>query len=129
MNEIKDCLSESINIICPIEDKTETKEKNLLTLQGALTKRIELRENYYYSFVKLKDNLVELPVIFKEKPNLVPYSLIELTGYYSHSETNIRKSFTCLAYKTLVLPTPATTPKLQETLQTLLVTSTQKAQE
>jgi hypothetical protein len=52
---------------------TEKKE-NLITIKGILTSAIQLRgentqEPYYYSFIKLKGQSVDLPVIFKIKEN------------------------------------------------------------
>ena len=72
------------------------------------------KEPYYYAFVKLKGHGADLPVIFKVKkspdlfvvvgsfnlePQLKKGNLVQLTGHYSNSDKNIRKSFTCSAYE------------------------------
>ncbi|KLL03623.1 MAG: hypothetical protein MRERV_36c003 [Mycoplasmataceae bacterium RV_VA103A] len=97
---------------------------NPITLQGTLTSRLQRREEiksnnslkeqnstepYYYSFICLKGQNIDLPVIFKikdEQGNLTEPSLkkglfLELTGNYSTSLKNVRKSFTCIAYQLL----------------------------
>jgi hypothetical protein len=56
-----------------------------ITLQGLLTSRIELRgqntgEPYYYAFFKIPVQEQDVPVIFKEKPNLAKGSQLQLTG-------------------------------------------------
>src|SRR6185436_19720796 len=138
-------------------------EKQLTTIKGTLTSPIQLRgentpEPYYYSFIRLKDQSIDLPVIFKITPTYKsiiqakrgqyidyrkcgielntargskcrygesPYCLgcekkleqevknswiesslkkgteIELTGHYSNSNKNIRKSFTAYSYQLL----------------------------
>ena len=90
--------------------------KPLIKIQGTLTSSIQLRgenssEPHYYSFVRLKGqsiDLIDLPVIFKIKeddklikPTLKKNDKIELTGHYSNSPQNVRKSFTCHAYQLL----------------------------
>jgi len=90
--------------------------QNLITIKGILTSAIQLRgentsEPYYYSFIKLKGQSVDLPVIFKIKgdqeqlikPPLKKFDEIELEGNYSNSSNNVRKSFTCLDYCRLVI--------------------------
>ena len=87
-------------------------EKELVKIKGTLTSQIRKREEkeaYYYAFVKLKGHGADLPVIFKVKnlddpnnlvePKLKKGELVQLTGHYSHSDKNIRKSFTCSAYE------------------------------
>jgi hypothetical protein len=84
-----------------------TKIKGILTSQ--IRRRDEEKEPYYYAFVKLKGHGADLPVIFKVKdlddpnnftePSLKKGNLVQLTGHYSHSDKNIRKSFTCSAYE------------------------------
>jgi len=90
-----------------------SEQKQLITIQGTLTSPIQLRgenckEPYYYAFIRLKGQSIDLPVIFKikeddkpVKPFLKKTDKIELLGYYSHSPHSIRKSFTCIAYQTL----------------------------
>jgi len=87
--------------------------KPLIKIQGTLTSQIQLRgkeakEPYYYSFIRLKGQSIDLPVIFKIKeddklikPTLKKNDKIELTGHYSNSLQNFRKSFTCHAYQLL----------------------------
>ena len=83
-----------------------------LKIKGTLTSQIQLRgenskEPYYYAFVKLKGQNTDLPVIFKVKclggnlvePQLKKGDCVELTGYYSTSDKNVRKSFTCSFYQ------------------------------
>ncbi|KLL05448.1 MAG: hypothetical protein MRERV_1c144 [Mycoplasmataceae bacterium RV_VA103A] len=84
---------------------------NLITLQGTLTSRLHQREEnstepYYYSFIRLKGQSIDLPVIFKiktdnQEPPLKKGTRIELTGNYSNSEKNVRKSFTAYSYQLL----------------------------
>ena len=99
-------------------------KEQLTKIKGTLTSQIRQRKEetsfftspYYYAFVKLKGHGADLPVIFKVKkspdlfvvtgswnlePQLKKGDLIELTGYYSNSDKNIRKSFTCLAYQVI----------------------------
>jgi len=89
-------------------------QKQLITIQGTLTSPIQLRgegtqEFYYYSFIRLKGQSIDLPVIFKikdEKNNLTEPQIkkgteLELTGNYSNSNKNIRKSFTAHSYQLL----------------------------
>src|SRR4051794_9464707 len=84
--------------------------QQLTKIKGTLTSQIRKREEtspYYYAFVKLKGHGADLPVIFKVKdensnfkePSLKKSNLVELTGHYSNSPSNIRKSFTCSAYE------------------------------
>ena len=86
---------------------------NLTKIKGTLTSQIRQRDEekvpYYYAFVKLKGHGADLPVIFKVKsfndpnnfvePQLKKGNLVQLTGHYSNSDKNIRKSFTCSAYE------------------------------
>ena len=82
-----------------------TKIKGILTSQ--IRRRDEEKEPYYYAFVKLKGHGADLPVIFRVQdksnnliePKLKKGNLVQLTGHYSHSDKNIRKSFTCSAYE------------------------------
>src|SRR6185436_18734854 len=99
---------------------TEIKNKEIKTHQGTkeikisgvLTSPIQLRgentpEPYYYTFIRLKNQTIDLPVIFKikdEKGNLTEPQIkksdqVELIGYYSTSEKSFRKSFTCSNYR------------------------------
>ena len=92
---------------------SNTTLKNSIKIQGTLTSQIQLRgentsEPYYYSFIRLKGQSIDLPVIFKlkendklSKPNLKKTDEAELSGYYSNSLQNVRKSFTCSAYQLL----------------------------
>src|SRR3954447_9658111 len=80
--------------------------QELVKIKGILTSQIRKREEtgpYYYAFVKLKGHGADLPVIFKIKdfkePSLKKGNLVQLTGHYSNSDKNIRKSFTCSAYE------------------------------
>src|SRR4051812_16133910 len=86
--------------------------QELVKIKGNLTSQIRKREEtspYYYAFVKLKGHGADLPVIFKVKnlddpnnfiePSLKKGNLVQLTGHYSNSDKNIRKSFTCSAYE------------------------------
>ena len=86
--------------------------QQLTKIKGTLTSQIRKREEtspYYYAFVKLKGHGADLPVIFKVKnlddpnnfvePQLKKGNLVQLTGHYSNSDKNIRKSFTCSAYE------------------------------
>jgi len=84
--------------------------KQLIKIQGTLTSQIQLKgenikEPYYYSFIRLKGQTIDLPVIFKVKDNPKPplkkSDQVELTGYYSNSEKSVRKSFTCYYYELL----------------------------
>ena len=85
-------------------------EKQLIKIQGTLTSQIQLRgeeikEPYYYSFIRLKGQSVDLPVIFKieddqlSKPELKKNDSVELSGNYSNSPNSIRKSFTAYSYQ------------------------------
>src|SRR6185503_17353308 len=59
---------------------------------------------YYYSFIRLKGQSIDLPVIFKandKEINLKKSDAVELTGNYSNSNKNVRKSFTAHAYQIL----------------------------
>jgi hypothetical protein len=88
-------------------------QKQLITIRGTLTSSIQSRgeenqEPYYYAFIKLKGQNVDLPVIFKIKeddklikPTLKKSDQVELTGYYSNSDKSVRKSFTALSYQVL----------------------------
>jgi len=86
-------------------------QKQLIKITGTLTSPLQLRgencrEPYYYSFIRLKGQSIDLPVIFKIKeddkpikPSLKKSDKIELLGYYSHSPHSIRKSFTATSYQ------------------------------
>jgi hypothetical protein len=91
-----------------------SEEKQLIKIQGTLTSSLQLRgenvqEPYYYAFIKLKGQKVDLPTIFKikddqgklTKPNLKKSDEVELMGNYSNSQQNVRKSFTCYSYQLL----------------------------
>src|SRR6185437_885297 len=91
-----------------------SEQKQLITIQGTLTSSIQLRgegtpEPYYYSFIRLKGQSIDLPVIFKIKdkvekllgPPLKKSDSVELIGIYSTSDKNVRKSFTCYSYQLL----------------------------
>ena len=81
--------------------------KQLTKITGILTSPIQLRgentsEPYYYSFIRCKGQSIDLPVIFKmnnKEINLKKSEAVELTGYYSNSNKNIRKSFTAYSYQ------------------------------
>src|SRR6185295_4540630 len=88
--------------------------KLLIKITGTLTSPIQLRgentqEPYYYSFIRLKGQSIDLPVIFKIKDNhdqlteppLKKGTELELTGHYSNSQQNVRKSFTAHSYQLL----------------------------
>src|SRR4051794_23944957 len=96
----------SPTVEAPTSQKTE-QAKKLIKIQGTLTSPIQLRgentpEPYYYSFIRLKGQNIDLPVIFKEKPtNLKKSDELELTGNYSNSDKNVRKSFTAYSYQLL----------------------------
>lgn len=85
-------------------------------ITGTLTSSIQIRgeetsEPYYYSFVRLKGQTIDLPVIFRltDKTELPIKSYLEkgmeleLFGHYSISEKSIRKSFTATNYRLLKL--------------------------
>ncbi|CAG8632047.1 2200_t:CDS:2 [Ambispora gerdemannii] len=87
-------------------------DKDLITIKGTLTSQIQLRgestkEPYYYTFIRLKSQSIDLPVIFKIteqdnkliEPKLKKGSEIQLSGHYSNSEKNVRKSFTAYSYQ------------------------------
>ena len=90
-----------------------SEQKQLIKITGNFTSPLQLRgencrEPYYYSFIRLKGQSIDLPVIFKikeddkpAKPFLKKTDKIELLGYYSYSPHSIRKSFTCIAYQAL----------------------------
>ena len=83
-----------------VHQKTE-KTTKLTKITGTLTSPIQLRDAYYYSFIRLKGQSIDLPVIFKTKNkeiNLKKSDEVELTGNYSNSNKNIRKSFTATSY-------------------------------
>ena len=88
--------------------------KPLIKIQGTLTSPIQLRgegtqEPYYYAFIRLKGQNIDLPVIFKikddqenpTKPELKKNDGVEITGNYSNSPHNVRKSFTAYSYQLL----------------------------
>ncbi|CAG8649260.1 10143_t:CDS:1, partial [Paraglomus brasilianum] len=79
-----------------------SEEKQLIKIQGTLTSSLQLRgeniqEPYYYAFIKLKGQKVDLPTIFKikddqgelTKPNLKKSDEVELIGNYSNSQQNV----------------------------------------
>ena len=81
-------------------------------IRGTLTSPVQLRgentsDHYYYAFVKLKGQTIDLPVIFKIRglegqliePKLKKGEKLELTGHYSISEKSVRKSITCTDYQ------------------------------
>jgi hypothetical protein len=79
-------------------------------INGTLTSPIQLREDktkepYYYSFIRLKGQKIDLPIIFKDnnwqEPLLKKGIELELTGNYSNSDKNVRKSFTAYTYQIL----------------------------
>lgn len=94
-----------------------------IKIMGTLTSQIQLRGErsekesakqgtkvpYYYAFIRLKGQSIDLPVIFKVKgeqgtltePKLKKNDTAELTGHYSNSEKSVRKSFTATAYQLL----------------------------
>ena len=83
-------------------------QKSLTKISGTLTSPIQLREEktkepYYYSFIRCKGQKIDLPVIFKTQAEikLKKGQELELTGHYSNSDKNVRKSFTCSAYQLL----------------------------
>ncbi|WNE40576.1 MAG: hypothetical protein mread185_000033 [Mycoplasmataceae bacterium] len=83
-------------------------QKQLTKIQGKLTSQVRQRSEkdpYYYAFIKLKGHGADLPVIFRvdqtDKPKLEKGDYAELTGHYSNSDKNIRKSFTCSNYQLL----------------------------
>ena len=105
--------SPTVTVLANQETETEQAKKST-KITGVLTSPIQLRgentqEPYYYSFIRLKGQSIDLPVIFKvkgEKNNLTEPKLkkgteLELTGNYSTSEKNVRKSFTAYSYQLL----------------------------
>jgi len=63
------------------KNRTETQPKNEPIITGILTSRIETRPDYYhYGFFKIPDQELDVPVIFKTKPDLVKGSQVKLTG-------------------------------------------------
>jgi len=113
MERKENTLTRDKNIGVPVANSNFNQQ--LTKIKGILTSQIRRREEekkpYYYAFVKLKGHGADLPVIFKVKnlddpnnfiePSLKKGNLVQLTGHYSNSEQNIRKSFTCSAYKLL----------------------------
>jgi hypothetical protein len=96
----------------PANQKSELADQKLITIKGILTSSIQVREEktkepYYYAFVRIKGQSVDLPVIFKVKddqenltnPPLKKSDEVELTGHYSNSEKSVRKSFTATSYQ------------------------------
>jgi hypothetical protein len=69
--------------------ETQRLNKELVTITGTLTSRIESRQDYYCAFLKspnLVDSEFEFPVIFKNqegyyKPDLKKGTQIQLTGF------------------------------------------------
>jgi len=93
-----------------------SEQKQLITIQGTLTSPIQLcgertPEPYHYSFIRLKGQSIDLPVIFKltdkmgfsQKPYLEKGMELELFGHYSISDKSVRKSFTATNYRLLNL--------------------------
>jgi len=87
--------------------RQETEKTTKLTkITGTLTSSIQSRgegtqEPYYYSFIRLKGQSIDLPVIFKTENKEIALKKsdeVELTGNYSNSNKNIRKSFTAYSY-------------------------------
>lgn len=82
---------------------------NFLKIKGTLTSSCQLRgentkEPYYYAFVRLPGQAIDLPCIFKTKTNgnltaLKKGDDLILTGHYSNSAKSIRKSFTAYDYQ------------------------------
>ena len=97
---------QTVSTTSPTVEETTSQEKELVKITGVLTSPIQLRgentpEPYYYSFIRLKGQSIDLPVIFKIKDqeiNLKKNDKVELTGNYSNSNKNIRKSFTAYSY-------------------------------
>src|SRR6185503_12215702 len=91
--EIKNMLANSNEVrVCQETEKTT----KLIKITGTLTSLIQLRgegtqEPYYYSFIRLKGQSIDLPVIFKIKdqvekllgPPLKKSDSVELIGIYS----------------------------------------------
>ena len=97
-----------------LNEVTNTYQQKLVNIHGTLTSSLQLRQEnssdaYYYAFIRLKEQTIDLPVIFKVKcpggnlvnPKLKKGDIVQLNGNYSHSEKNIRKSFTCSFYEIL----------------------------
>jgi hypothetical protein len=81
-------------------------KNSLITITGTLTSSPLLRgentpEPYYYAFIRLKGQNIDLPVIFKTEPNLKKGTALAITGHYSNSEKSIRKSFTVHSWSVL----------------------------
>ena len=103
----KQILNSGVNLSHLDIQKREKSE--LVKITGILTSPIQLRgenasEPYYYSFIRLKGQSIDLPVIFKtnhQEINLKKSDTVELTGNYSNSNKNVRKSFTCHSYQIL----------------------------
>jgi uncharacterized OB-fold protein len=99
--------------ICPNEESNNatSQKTEMVKIKGILTSPIQLKgenkEPYYYAFIKLKGQNVDLPVIFKltdkigfsTKPYLKKGMRLELFGHYSNSSQSIRKSFTARNYR------------------------------
>src|SRR5204862_5360415 len=85
-------------------------------IQCLLTSRIETRskdrETYYYGFFKLENQELDVPVIFKTKPDLVKGSQSQINWNLSQFSKK-RPSFTCsfLLYKFLKLESIKITSK------------------
>lgn len=106
-------IKENLNLITNGVPIASSAQKQLIKIQGTLTSSVQLRgeetkESYYYAFIRLKGQTIDLPVIFKikedgqlTKPNLKKFDEVELTGHYSNSEKSVRKSFTATAYQLL----------------------------
>lgn len=96
-------MNEIISKTTPTRENKYNQKQQLITIQGLLTSQRQLKgkdEPYYYAFVKLKGQNADLPVIFKQQLTELPLKKgdsVILTGHYSNSAKNIRKSFTCSA--------------------------------
>jgi hypothetical protein len=61
--------------------QVQPNQKELATITGILTSRIETKKDYYYGFFKLANQNQEIPVIFKGgKPPLAQSTKVELAG-------------------------------------------------
>src|SRR6185369_14584297 len=96
---------------------------NNTALQGLLTSRIELRQDkltnepYYYGFFKVEGQDQDIPIIFKEKPNLTKGTPLQLTGQWATSNGS-RPSFTVTDYQILA-DSASAKPKLANIYQKL----------
>ena len=104
------------------------RDKELAKITGILTCRVSIREDYYYGFFKIPDQELDVPVIFKTKPELVKGSQVQLKGTWATSRGG-RSSFTCFDYKLIAGPPQPTLKSLLKTLQPLLSTCLEKKSE